>query len=105
MRLPTSGHHFRPIRVWLAWWCAYFFDGAAEPGVDYTSRCPGCGYYAGEEKAGEDHYGWSCGSAACAWWEPLSGWWWGTGLIWAVRKRWGLWRFNREAKKSNRSKT
>lgn len=62
------------IRVWLAWWCVHLLFGPAEKGVDYTRRCPGCGYYEGEEKAGDDHYGWSCGSVKIPWWEPIRVW-------------------------------
>lgn len=31
-----------------------------DPNVDYSARCPGCGYYDGEDEAGQDHHGWNC---------------------------------------------
>ena len=71
---PPRKTRMRRLRVWLAWWCTRLVFGSAEDGVDYTSRCLGCGYYAGEEKAGDDHYGWDCGSTEIPWWEPIRVW-------------------------------
>ena len=48
--------------------------GRADYGVDYTSRCPGCGYFDGEDAAGRDHYGYSCVPVDVGCWWPVVDW-------------------------------
>lgn len=67
---PIQPRPIQALKSKLAYFSLLILGYKPHKGADYTSRCPGCGYFAYEPNAGIDHYGHDCGHIAIPWYDP-----------------------------------